>query len=962
MRPLARTICLVLLALFGLGLGLAVFAVPGWLAERVQTGLVTRAAKRGLDLRIGAVYLDPMSRLTLDSVTLADAATGTAAGAKPAAPFLRIARVQVDYEINGVLSPRVWLRKVTVDAPDLSAVRAADGKTNLEKTLRRLLASTPDDDEAAGGGGLRKYLSKHLPDLHVRRGKLSFDDLAAGGPAKVAGVDLRHLRITEASLEVRNVSPVQEVADLRCTAGARVAGVSQPVQASGELRLPKREGSVTVRLPGDMAVEVAGYRVSVGSATVHSDGRVALGRVQVAKSAALQDPSVGQLALDIQEVVAHIQRTPGPEPSLPPALRAKVPAAAWQALRYVARVSVHEPVLVGKRPVLAAPRDEAEADDEPPLPEVDGKLPVQAKREPKPAKAKLPVAKGKDGKKLPEVGDGHIVRENLAGLFANNAERLQRQLGRLREALGAIPIPVITIHHGRARYSDERQGPASELSDFNVRVERPPGQDVVTLQLDFNVPGHQGKTNSVSAKVDTKSGDAELKVMLEQLPIAPYAAVLPSNLTLEPQSAVQASDIHLTYQAAAGTMAIDGLLTIAKVHLDMRRLSRHRLMNLTATARGKLLLDLGKQELQIQEGELTVGKVTALVSSSIKRFRTAPAFDLKLKIPTVDCQEAVNSVPVGFAPMLDGLQCHGQMSFEVNGFLDTANMNTLKFDFDAALADVKITSTGKYIRFDIFGAPFEHHARQKDGSLFTFVTGPGSDRWVPMSGVSPYFIKVITTTEDGGFFGHSGFSLDSIRNAMIENLKRGRFVRGASTITQQLVKNLFFVEREKTISRKVQEAVITWQIERSLGKQEMMSLYLNIIEFGPRLYGIKAAAQHYFNRPAAELTLLQAIWLGSIIPNPRVFYHQFSKGAVGESWRTYLCWIAATMLTREKITEDEYRRLGGCNVVFGGGPDGSEAPTGEPGLGHEGDPSLGDPLEPGWAERPAPSVLPEDQP
>jgi hypothetical protein len=325
----------------------------------------------------------------------------------------------------------------------------------------------------------------------------------------------------------------------------------------------------------------------------------------------------------------------------------------------------------------------------------------------------------------------------------------------------------------------------------------------------------------------------------------------------------------------------------------------------------------------------------------------------------------VASVPAGFAPMLEGMRCEGDLSYDVKATLDTSHMDSLKFDLGSALQSVRITSMGKFVRFDIFDAPFEHHARQQDGTLYTFDTGPGSPRWAPLTAITPDFIKVLTTTEDGGFFGHKGFCLDCIKSAMVDNLKRGRFARGASTITQQLVKNLFFVEREKTISRKVQEAVVTWQIERSLTKQQILELYLNIMELGPHIYGIKSAAQHYFARSPADLTLLQTIWLGSIVPNPRAFYHQFRDGKLSESWQTYLCWIADTMLKREKVLPEERARLGACHLEFGGGADGSEPPPPEMGLGHDGAPEL----EPDDADeardpdrRPAPSVPADQQP
>ena len=125
-------------------------------------------------------------------------------------------------------------------------------------------------------------------------------------------------------------------------------------------------------------------------------------------------------------------------------------------------------------------------------------------------------------------------------------------------------------------------------------------------------------------------------------------------------------------------------------------------------------------------------------------------------------------------------------------------------------------------------------------------------------------------------------SLVSTR-AMLEsiatNLQRGSFVRGASTLTQQLVKNLY-LGSNKTISRKLQEIFIAWQIAQQLSKEEVMALYLNTIEFGPGIYGIGDAAWHWFGKRPIDLTLTEAIMLASIIPGPRRYYSFFLQGAV----------------------------------------------------------------------------------
>ena len=120
-------------------------------------------------------------------------------------------------------------------------------------------------------------------------------------------------------------------------------------------------------------------------------------------------------------------------------------------------------------------------------------------------------------------------------------------------------------------------------------------------------------------------------------------------------------------------------------------------------------------------------------------------------------------------------------------------------------------------------------------------TGPTSTH------ISPFMQVAVLTTEDGGFFHHHGFNHAAIRNALLANLKARRFVRGASTITMQLAKNLF-LSREKTLSRKLEEVILTDYLEQAFTKDEMIELYLNVIEFGPDVYGITAAADHYFGR------------------------------------------------------------------------------------------------------------------
>ncbi len=140
-------------------------------------------------------------------------------------------------------------------------------------------------------------------------------------------------------------------------------------------------------------------------------------------------------------------------------------------------------------------------------------------------------------------------------------------------------------------------------------------------------------------------------------------------------------------------------------------------------------------------------------------------------------------------------------------------------------------------------------------------------RWTPYAAISPAIKQAVLVAEDINFFSHHGFEPGEIQSAMEEALKEGERPRGASTITQQLAKNLW-LSPSRTPWRKIKEAILTWQLERSLSKRRILELYLNVVEFGPGVYGAGAASQRYFGKPAAELGEAEAAQLAASLPNP----------------------------------------------------------------------------------------------
>lgn len=139
--------------------------------------------------------------------------------------------------------------------------------------------------------------------------------------------------------------------------------------------------------------------------------------------------------------------------------------------------------------------------------------------------------------------------------------------------------------------------------------------------------------------------------------------------------------------------------------------------------------------------------------------------------------------------------------------------------------------------------------------------------WVPYDRISRNLTRAVLAGEDSRFFDHAGFDWEEMRKALEEDWNRGEFKRGASTITQQLAKNLF-LSTSKNPLRKLHEALITKEMEWILGKRRILEIYLNVIEWGDGIYGAEAAAHNYFNTSAAALGADQAAFLSSIIPSP----------------------------------------------------------------------------------------------
>jgi monofunctional biosynthetic peptidoglycan transglycosylase len=167
-------------------------------------------------------------------------------------------------------------------------------------------------------------------------------------------------------------------------------------------------------------------------------------------------------------------------------------------------------------------------------------------------------------------------------------------------------------------------------------------------------------------------------------------------------------------------------------------------------------------------------------------------------------------------------------------------------------------------------------------------------QWVPYERISVHLKRAVLAAEDARFLDHEGFDWEAIQKAMAKNEKRGRVVSGASTISQQLAKNLF-LSGERSWLRKGQEAAITWMLERVMSKRRILEIYLNIAEWGDGVFGAEAAARHHFGLPAVALGPEQAAFLAVILPSPR----RYEKVRL----TPYIAGRTATILARMKAVQ-----------------------------------------------------------
>jgi monofunctional biosynthetic peptidoglycan transglycosylase len=176
--------------------------------------------------------------------------------------------------------------------------------------------------------------------------------------------------------------------------------------------------------------------------------------------------------------------------------------------------------------------------------------------------------------------------------------------------------------------------------------------------------------------------------------------------------------------------------------------------------------------------------------------------------------------------------------------------------------------------------------------------------WVPLASISKHAIGAVLVSEDWAFYSHPGYDLAQIREAMQHDLKTGKFARGASTITQQVVRNVF-LSKEKSLWRKLKEVLLAIRLDRTLGKRRTLEIYFNIAEWGPGFFGIGQASQVYFEKSPAELTAREGAFLAMLLPSPRRYSQSFRQKKLSAFAHRSIEAILSKMVRAQVLTDWE---------------------------------------------------------
>ena len=341
-------------------------------------------------------------------------------------------------------------------------------------------------------------------------------------------------------------------------------------------------------------------------------------------------------------------------------------------------------------------------------------------------------------------------------------------------------------------------------------------------------------------------------------------------------------DLANVKRAKKDLLQIDGSFAYENLKINHHRLSDSTIILPHAIAKGGIEISSNyiaiKEKSSVKVKDFEVFPQMKMIMSPSKRL------ELAIHAGRFEAQQFFDALPQGLFESLEGIEVSGGIAYDLDFAVDFDKPENIVFNSTIDDADLKVLKWGK-VNIDSLNYPFVYDAYDGTNLIRQFIVGPENPNFVPLHQI-PYVLKTtVRNTEDPFFFKHNGFEEEAFKLSIETNLKEKKFKRGASTISMQLVKNVF-LNRKKTMNRKLEEILLVWLMESSsqVSKERLFEIYLNVIEWGNNVYGIKEAAQYYFLKQPTELTLGESLFLSSIIPRPKTGLSSFDYTGSLKPW------------------------------------------------------------------------------
>jgi len=452
-----------------------------------------------------------------------------------------------------------------------------------------------------------------------------------------------------------------------------------------------------------------------------------------------------------------------------------------------------------------------------------------------------------------------------------------------------------------------------------------PGDNLQELVIDLggSYGGSKEKLWHAQGWIDPKSRRGQLDLKAERFTLGRISSVLQDSILRDYENT--SIDAEISLEIEAGNADISGRLDLSGLSFYHRKLSEKVVSDISFE--GELMASFNSKErvLKVLSTSILTGGVKYKMSGELAlpgglepdgSLRELPRMRFRGTVPVADCQAVLDSIPSQIIPKLQGFQLHGPFSADIKLAIDWSDLEEkTELDWVINLPNCAVLSPAAEFGTERLMTGFRHQTLVGPDRFESVEIGMASPNYVQIFDVSPYFLNAVLTHEDSRFYSHRGFISREFRSALISNLEAGKFRRGASSITMQMVKNVFLY-RDKTMSRKMQELFLTWYVEKTLEKNRILEIYVNAIEYGPGIYGIVKASRTYFDKHPRDIEPKEAAFLAQLLPSPRRRYFEYCKDKLSKRSTNKIKRLLGHMNKRGRLSDEELADAQDTEIEF----------------------------------------------